>query len=429
MNWMNLMKFRLPYGKTALLVDLPDDDDITCIEPAFVPAIEDPNGALRTTLQAPIGCQSLSSQVNPSERVGIIFNDITRPTPSGLMIHSILEQLAHIPKENITLFNALGTHRSNSDRELRQMLGDELVDGYRIVQNNCSDPSTHVCLGTSHLGHEIWINRALYECDLKILTGFIEPHFFAGFSGGGKAVMPGMAGLSTILQNHNASMISHPLATWGVTNGNPIWEEVQEVAHTIGKTFLVNVTLNKNKQISGVYCGDLDGAHKAGCLASKKSAMQAVPSLFDIVITTNSGYPLDMNLYQSVKGMSAAAQVVCPGGSIIIAAQCSDGLPEHGMYAQILRTHQYPQQVLDAILSSPVPRQDQWQVQIQALIQLKADVYVYSDLDQKQIRSALFLPSRSIEQTVSSLKEKYGPQPRICVLPEGPQTIPYLKSG
>jgi nickel-dependent lactate racemase len=261
-------------------------------------------------------------------------------------------------------------------------------------------------------------------CDLKVLTGFIEPHFFAGFSGGGKAIMPGMAGQRTVLGNHDAGMIADPRATWGVTHGNPIWEEVQEVARQAGRLFLVNVTLNRDKAI---FAGDLAAAHAAGCAFVGRSALVPVPRPFDIVITTNSGYPLDLNLYQAVKGMSAAAQVVRPGGAIIIAASCWDGIPEHGLYGQLLRAAASPRELLDRITAPGFLEQDQWQAQIQAQIQLKAAVYVRSDgLTDAQIRSALLQPCRRIEETVADLLGRFGPHATICVLPEGPQTIPYI---
>jgi nickel-dependent lactate racemase len=361
--------------------------------------------------------------------VGIVFNDITRPTPDHLMLPAILDELPYIPRENIILFNALGTHRPNTDAELRGMLGDALVDGYRIVQNNSFDPSTQVHLGTTVRGHDIWINREFVECEAKILTGFIEPHLFAGFSGGGKVVMPGMAGQRTVLGNHGARMIAAPQATWGVTWGNPIWEEIHEVALKVEPTFLLNVALNRDKQITAVFAGDMDAAHSRGCAFVKETVMVPAPRPFDIVITTNSGYPLDLNLYQSVKGMSAAAQVVRQGGSIIIAADCWDGIPDHGLYGQLLREADGPQAVLDTIYAPGFLKQDQWQAQIQAQIQLKADVYVRTDnLTDKQIEMALLKPSHRIEDTVLSLLAEDGSQARICVLPEGPQTIPYIQS-
>jgi lactate racemase len=421
------MIIQLPYGEKRIEFDLPDCCHSVIIEPSFLPPLEDPANELQEALENPIGCPSIHSVVQPTDHVGIIFNDITRPTPSGLILHTILQELSNIPRENITLFNALGTHRPNTTDELRQMLGDELVDNYRIIQNNAFDPATQTSLGTTTREHEIWLNRDLLDCDVKILTGFIEPHFFAGFSGGGKAIMPGMAGLVTILGNHSAQMIADPNASWGITQGNPIWEEVREIALMVNRTFLVNVTLNKNKEITGIFCGKLDEAHSRGCEFVKKTALVPVSEPFDIVITTNSGYPLDINLYQSVKGMSAAAQVVKPGGAIIIAAECRDGIPEHGMYGNLLKTHKHPQELLEDILGFKSTCQDQWQAQVQALIQLKADVYVYSDgLTDDKIRSAMFLPCRSIETTLEELLAKYGPQAKICILPEGPQTIPYL---
>jgi nickel-dependent lactate racemase len=309
------------------------------------------------------------------------------------------------------------------------MLGNELVDRYRIVQNDAFDQSTQISLGRSTFGHEIWINREFFDCDVKILTGFIEPHFFAGFSGDGKAIMPGMAGQETVLGNHDAGMIANPNATWGITRGNPIWEEVHQVSKMVGKTFLVNVTLNKHKQITGVFAGELGEAHAAGCEFVKSTAMVPVQQPFDIAITTNSGYPLDLNLYQAVKGMSAAAKIVKPGGAIVIASECWDGIPEHGLYGKLLRQAKNPQDLLDTICSPGFREQDQWQAQIQAQIQLNADVFVYSDhLTDEQIHAALLKPCRSIETTVRDLLDKYGSTARICVLPEGPQTIPFIQS-
>jgi nickel-dependent lactate racemase len=423
------MHVKLAYGKTGLEVELPVGYDVTLVEPRFVPGLSDPQATLRQALRAPIGSAPLRDWVKPGDKVGIVFSDITRPAPSHLMLPAVLEELG-APREAVTLFNALGTHRPNSEAELRAMLGDAVVDGYRIVQNDAFDPATQVHLGRTARGHEVWLNREFAACDVKILTGFIEPHFFAGFSGGGKAVMPGMAGQRTVLGNHDAAMIADPQATWGVTSGNPIWEEAREVALKVAPLFLLNVTLNRDKQITGVFAGDLDAAHAAGCAFVKETAMVRVEHPFDIVLTTNSGYPLDLNLYQSVKGMSAAAQVVRAGGSIVIATECWDGIPEHGLYGQLLRAAASPRALLDTICAPGFLEQDQWEAQIQAQIQLKADVYVRSDnLTDEQIRSALLLPSPRVEDTLVELMRRYGPQASICILPEGPQTIPYVSAS
>jgi nickel-dependent lactate racemase len=384
--------------------------------------------ALRDALQSPISAPALRDMVKSTDKVGIIFSDITRPTPNSVILPAILAELSHLSPDNIILFLALGTHRQNSESELRGMIGDDIYEKYQIVQNNAFDRSEQVYLGQTNHGQAIWLNQELLNCKIKILSGFIEPHFFAGYSGGGKAIMPGMAGQGTVLGNHNAGMIANPKSVWGITHHNPIWEEIHEVTDKIDGTFLVNVSLNKDKEITGVFAGDLRDAHTKGCDFVKQSAMVAVDKQFDIVLTSNSGYPLDLNLYQAIKGVSAAAQVVKEGGSIIIAAECWDGIPEHGLYGQLLREARSPKELLENILQSPTTQQDQWQAQIQAQIQLKADVYVFSDnLTDEQIKDALLNPCRNIEQTVSELLKKYGQDANICVLPEGPQTVPYIE--
>jgi nickel-dependent lactate racemase len=424
-----MKNIHLAYGKSGLEISLPDEWNTTVIEPRYQAGLSNPMSALQSSLRNPIGSQPLKEMVRPTDTVGIIFNDVTRPTPNKLLIQAILAELPQVPPAQITLFNALGTHRPNTKAELITMIGDELVNQYQVIQNNCFDPSTQVSLGLTSLGHEIWINKDLYQCDFKILTGFIEPHLFAGFSGAGKAIMPGMAGQKTILGNHSYPMIAHPQATWGVTHGNPLWEEIQEVARLVGSDFLLNITLNREKEISGVFAGELEAAHAEGCRAVRQAAMIPVDEPFDIVVTTNSGYPLDLNLYQSVKGMSAAAQVVRPGGVIILAAECWDGIPDHGLYGQLLRESTNPQSLLERISQPGVCLQDQWQAQIQAQIQLKARVFVFSKfLTPDQIIQARLLPCDSIEDTLANLLVEMGSSARICILPEGPQTLPYVAS-
>lgn len=417
----------LPYGKKRMPVKLPDGPIIHQIEPVYLPGMDRPQDALRQALQSPAGAPPLRELARSMDRVGIIFNDVTRATPSNLLVHAILDEIPHVPASQVTLFNALGTHRANTSEELRAMLGNDLVSKYRVVQNNASDEGTQMYVGTTRRGHPVWLNRELWECDLLILTGFIEPHFFAGFSGGGKAIMPGMAGMATIHANHSAEMLSDPKATWGVTDGNPVWEEVREVARMHPRIFLLNVTLNKDHELTGIFCGDLDEAYQKGESFARQVATTPVEAPFDIVLTSNSGSPLDLNLYQAVKGMSAAAQIVKPGGAIIIAAECRDGLPNHSLYARLLGTYQTPRVAIDSILHSSTVCGDQWQVQIQAQILLKADVYVYSEcLSDDQIRAAMLKPCRDIESTLSKLIALYGPAASIGVLSEGPQTIPYL---
>ncbi len=428
------MKVKLAYGKEGLWVELPDEH-VTVVEPRFASGLPDEAEAIRSALRKPIGRPPLRDLVKSDDTVAIVFSDITRPQPRQLMLPVLLEELSHVPSEDIVLINALGTHRPNTEDELIGMLGREIAEGYRVVQHNAWDKGNMVHLGPTSFGHETYINGVYMEARVKILTGFIEPHFFAGFSGGPKAVLPGLADERSVLGNHDAKMIGHPRATWGVTEacpelgrrGNPIWEEMREMAAKTEPTFLLNVTLNKNKEITGVFAGDVWQAHAAGTAFASKSVMVPVPESFDIVITTNSGYPLDINLYQAVKGMSAAALVVKERGSIITAAECWDGIPDHGEYKNILKMADSPQQLLEVIRAPGFLMQDQWEAQVQAQIQLKADVYVKTSyLSDEQIREALLLPCHSIEETLAQLLERYGPNATICVLPEGPQTVPYV---
>ncbi len=422
------MHIKLAYGRYGLNVTLPDTTDV--LAPRFLPGLPNEIEALQEALRNPIGSPPLAELVKPGDQVVVVHTDITRATPNDRILPVLLVELesAGIARENITLLNGLGTHRPQTKDELRAMLGDRIVDGYRCLQHDCNDKTNLVNLGDTSLGHPVRINRSYLEADVRILTGFIEPHFFAGFSGGPKAVIPSLSGAESVFTNHGLEMIAHPKATWGVLVGNPIWEEMRAVALRTNPSFLLNVSLNVKREITGIFAGDMLSAHAEGCAFVRENAMRAVDKPYDIVITTNSGYPLDQNLYQSVKGMSAANQIVRDAGSILMAAACEDGLPNHGRYAALLVKAGSPQGVIDMISIPGFCEQDQWQVQIQAQIQHRADVYVYSDgLTDRQIEQALFIPTRNIEQTVLQLQAKYGSQARICVIPEGPQTIPYLR--
>jgi nickel-dependent lactate racemase len=421
------MKVDLNYGRQGLEINLPDAVDVLATR--FIPGIPDEAEGIRKALQEPISSPPLSTLVEAGDRVIVVHTDITRATPNERILPVLLDELLSggIASQDITLLNGLGTHRSQTENELRGMLGDQIVDGYRCLQHDCNDDGNLVSLGETSLGNPVRINRHYMEADVRILTGFIEPHFFAGFSGGPKAILPSLAGTESVFSNHGLEMIAHPQAAWGITTGNPIWEEMGEVALRTDPTFTLNVAINTQQEITAVFAGDMLEAHSLGCVYVKRNAMVAVDASYDIVITTNSGYPLDQNLYQSVKGMSAASQVVREGGAIIIATACEDGLPDHGRYASLLAEAGTPQGILDLISQPGFSVQDQWQVQIQAQIQRRAEVYVYSDgLTDDQIQQALFLPCRDIEATVAHLQERYGPQARICVMPEGPQLIPYL---
>ncbi len=422
------MRVKLAYGRAGLEIELPDNAPVTVIEPQFVPGLPDERAAIITALRSPIRSLPVRELVKPGDSVAIAFSDLTRPMPNDRVLPPLLEELAlaGVPDDQVVLINALGTHRPQTEAELRRMLGDAVVERYCIVQHDAWDAENLAEVTRNRAGNPVRVNRTYLEATVRILTGFIEPHLFAGFSGGPKAVLPGLADIEAILDNHGPQMIADPNATWAVTEGNPVWEEMLAVAQATRPAFLLNVTLNKDRQITGVFAGDLVAAHRAGVAFARKSALQPVPELFDIVITSNSGYPLDLNLYQAVKGMSAAVRIVKPGGDLLIAAECWDGIPDHGEYKRLLAEASSPHDLLERIMAPGFRCHDQWEAQIQAQIQLHARVHVYADgLSDEELRRALVIPCRSIEETVARiLRQK--PRATVAVLPDGPQTVPYL---
>ena len=419
------MQVKLAYGQGHLAVDLPDDIT-TVIEPIHTPGLPDEKSAVLAALDNPVRAKSLREWIRPADKICIAFTDITRATPNDRIIPWLLEYLSFHPRENITLLNQLGTHRPNTEDELEKMLTPEVVRNYRVLNHEPENPAAMKQFGVMHDGTPALINKHLAEADIRIITGFIEPHFFAGFSGGPKGIMPGCAALETVMASHDAANIGDPRSTFGITVGNPIWDEIREVALRVGPSFLLNVTLNEARAITGVFAGDLIEAHRTGYEFVRKSAMQKVKAPYEIVVTTNSGYPLDMNLYQGVKGMSAAARIVAENGTIILACECREGVPAGSPLDKLLREATSPEEMLTRLTTAGHVRPEQWQAQIQALIQRRAEVLVYSSLPAETLRAAHLNPCLDIAATVREKLKQYGPEARIAVLPQGPLTIPYL---
>jgi nickel-dependent lactate racemase len=344
------------------------------------------------------------------------------------MVQAILDEFDGVVRpEDVTILIATGTHRVNTDDEVRDMLGEEITSPCRVVNHVARDEDSLDDLGMirGFAGNDVPVklNSEWTGADLRITTGFVEPHFFAGFSGGPKMVAPGLAGIDTVLTLHDAARIGHPEATWGTTEGNPVHEDVRAIARLALPDFSVDVVLNSDQQVTGVYAGELFAMHAAACERARLDSMQPVDQPFDLVITSNSGYPLDQNLYQAVKGMSAAARVVKPGGLIVCASECRDGIPDHGSYASILSSRPDPASLLEMIETPGYSEPDQWQVQIQAKIQMRARVLVKADkLSDAQLRASHFESIDDIQAAINAM----GGDASICVLPEGPQTIPYI---
>lgn len=419
------MKVQLAYGRGHLPIEFPENRT-TVITPSETAGLPDERAAILNALGNPIGSRPLKEIIRPGDKVCISFTDITRATPNDRIIPWLLEYLTDVPREDITLLNQLGTHRPNTQAELESMLTPAVVRDYRVINHEPENPAALVQVGTTRDGTPAWLNRQIVEADVRIITGFIEPHFFAGFSGGIKGICPGTAGLQTVMSNHGAHNIGDPNATFGVNQGNPLWEELRDIALRAGPSFVLNVTLNEQRRITNVFAGDILKAHKAGTEFVRQSAMQKVAAPFDVVVTTNSGYPLDMNLYQGVKGMSAGARIIKPGGTLILACECQEGVPANSPMDQLLRSAASPEEILAMLASPGFRRPEQWQAQIQALVQRKARVLVYSSLPDEVVRACHLTPCHDISAEVEKCLAKLGPEARVAVLPQGPLTIPYL---
>lgn len=414
------MEIKLDYGKSGLVINLENAD---VIYPASQAALPNAEKAIIDKLYSPDFGEGLDKLIIGKKTVAIAHTDITRATPNHIIIPILIEALLKegILKEDIVLVNMTGSHRPQTAEELDRMLTPAIARNFKCVNHNSFDYNTMSFAGKFKDGNSLYVNSDFFKADLRICTGFIEPHFFAGFSGGPKAILPGLSDIESIMRNHNAIRIASEDASWARTEGNPVWENIREGARIVNPELLINVALNTENKISEVFVGEWEKTHKKGYEFVKAHAMRKVDKAYDVVVTTNSGYPLDMNLYQCVKGMATANEIIKPGGTIIIAGECSDGLPDGSHYQKILSMEKTPEAIFDLIVNGEKTMPEQWQVQIQARIQKKVKVYIYSSLSEDKVRAAMLEPCDDIEKLVKSLEGS------VAVLPKGPQTIPYIE--
>ena len=419
------MRVKLQYGTAGIEIAMPGDN-VMVLAPRFVPGLPDEERAFQQAVRRPLECAPLASLVQAGERVAIVIADVTRPLPSERLVPWVLRELRHVPAERITIVIGTGSHRPTTAAEVGSMLGDAIASGCRIVDHSAFDPSRLALAGTGIDGQPVFMNRDYVEADRRIVIGFIEPHFMAGFSGGYKAVFPGVADIAAIMRYHDAPTIGDPGSTWGVLAGNPTQRRIRHDGALRPIDFCINVTLNRRREITGFYCGEVRAAHDAGCAFSRETAMVRCERPFPVVVTTNSGYPLDQNLYQAVKGMSAAAQVVSEGGYIATAARCNDGFPDHGNFRTLLFDHASPRALLDTIMRPGFSMYDQWEAQLMAGVLLKARVGLFSELPPEAVRRAHLEPIADLDETLAEEIRKAGADAPVAVLPEGPMAIPYI---
>jgi lactate racemase len=422
------MHVRLLYGDGVLPIEIPSSR-VTVLEPTPSDGLADEAAAFRLAVRQPIDARPLRHIVASHERVAVAIPDITRPLPSDRLLGWLLEELGHVPDAQWTIVSGTGSHRVNTDEELLRMVGPDIKRRLRIVNHSSHDPSGMELAGRSPDGRPVYLNREWVQADRRIVLGFIEPHFMAGFSGGYKGVFPALADIGAIMHYHRADVIGDPRSTWGRLEDNPTQEIVRANGSLVPVDFCVNVTLNRARAITGFFCGEVLAAHRAGCDAAREAAMVPCERAFPIVVTTNAGYPLDQNLYQAVKGMSAAAQIVAPGGLILAAARCNDGFPAHGNFRALMIGHASARAILDTIMAPGFSLYDQWEAQLLALILLKARVGLFSEMPADEVRAAHLEPVADIGRRLAEELADIGADAPVAVLPEGPMTIPWLRSA
>ncbi|MDD5677746.1 MAG: nickel-dependent lactate racemase [Kiritimatiellae bacterium] len=420
------MQIKLPYGKTVVTVEAPFPD-VTILEPRFVEGLADEPGDFADAVRSPIDARPLREIAGPQDKVAVLVPDITRPFPSHRVLPWFFKELAHVPAGNFTIIIGTGSHRANTPTELKAMLGREIVARYRVVNHDAHALQTMQAVGKREDGGIVRLNKEYVAADKRVILGFIEPHFMAGFSGGYKAVMPGVADIDSIMYYHRAAVIADPRSTWGVLQDNPTQALIRKLGALAPVDFCVNVTLNRKRSITGFFCGDPQAAHLKGCEFARASVMAACSRYFPVVITTNGGYPLDQNLYQSVKGLSAAAQIVEQGGLIIAACECADGFPAHGNFARLLFEHDSPQLIIATVLKPGFKMFDQWEAQLLAMIQVRARVALFSALPADDVRRAHLDYVENLSEYLASVMRRLGKNAPIAVLPDGPLTIPYVR--
>jgi lactate racemase len=423
-----MVEAQLQYGKGDLNVRIPSSN-VTVLAPRPEEGLPDEAAAFRKAVREPIGSAPLKEIVGAGEQLAVVIPDITRALPRERLLPWLFEELSHVPPENVTIVNGTGSHRANTEDELVAMVGRDVYERYRIVNHDAHDPGTLLFAGRTPEGRDVYMNREYVEADRRVVLGFIEPHFMAGFSGGYKGVFPAVANVDSIMHYHRAAVIGHERSTWGVLEDNPTQDQIRQNGSLLPLDFCVNVTLNRQREITAFYCGDVLAAHADGCEASKLSVMVACEHEYPIVVTTNGGYPLDQNLYQAVKGMSAAAQIVSDGGLIISVARCNDGFPAHGNFRDMLLEHDSPEAMLETIYAPGFSKYDQWQVQLFAHILQRARVALHSEIPPGDVRSVHLEPVEDVAARISEELENIGPDAPIAVLPEGPMAVPYLEQA
>ena len=417
------MRVELAYGRLGATVEVPDSAEV--VLPVDAPALVDETGAVAAALRRPSFGPPLRDVLREAGlepgRVAVVFPDLTRPMPNRTVLPPLLAELERcdVPDGRITLLCATGTHRRATPAEMAELIGPDLVARYTVVDHDARS-GDHVRVGEVD-GTPVLLQREYVEADVRIVTGFVEPHFFAGFSGGPKAVCPGLAATETILEAHHPRRIADARATFVTREGNPVHDFVRAATALAPPQFSVDVAINRARRVTAVFAGPLTPTLDAACGHVGAAAVRAVDAPFDLVVSTNGGHPLDRNLYQAVKGMAAAERILRDRGIVVMAAACEDGVPEGGAFARLLAEADTPGDLIGATAG---PELDRWQAQVLGRVVDRADVQLYSEgLSDDTIRDAQLTPVRDLGRAIAAAVDQLASSARVAVLPEGPLTV------
>ena len=419
------MRVALSYGREGLEVDLPDANLVKCLGYREAEPLADPSGAVSAALASPTGAAPLADLARGKKNACVVISDVTRPVPNPVILPPILRTLEEsgIPRARILILVATGMHRPNLGDELAEMVGAETATNYRIENHDGLNRQQHAYLGESPRGVPVWIDSRYVEADLKITTGLIEPHFMAGFSGGRKLICPGLAALEAVRVWHGPKFLEHPNARVGVLDGNPVHEENTWIGRRAGCDFIVNTVIDAQRRILKVVAGDMEAAFLPGVAFVRDLVVDTVPEPVDVVVTSSAGYPLDATFYQSVKGMVAAADIVKPGGTVILAASLSEGIGSEP-FQRLLKENTSVDAFMDRILHGDYFVMDQWQLEELAKVLRKARVVVVTDGLPEETLGKLFVETApSVEQAVADCLARYGASATIAAIPKGPYVI------
>ena len=421
----------IAYGRGFISLTLPNGAKATVIRKAVLPKLADQRAAVMDAFAKPIGAPPLAQLARSKTSACILICDITRPVPNGLFLRPMIETMAAsgIPLQNIVVLNATGLHRPNLGEELAELIGDPWVlENVRIENHYARNTEDHVDLGpTKTRGTPVVISRLFVEAQLRIATGLVEPHFMAGWSGGRKVVAPGVAGHETIRTFHSARFMEDPLAVQCNLVGNPLHEEQLQIVRKIGEIYALNTVIDEDRDLVAVTFGEVIESHLAAVDFIAKATRVPVGRKFKTVVTSSAGYPLDKTYYQTIKGMVTPLDILEPGGTLIIASECSEGFGSHEFKeAQAKLADLGPERFLATLTAKSLAEIDEWQTEMQLKAMRVGRVQLFTGgLDAEEQRITGVEMIASLDQAIADSILRHG-DPSVAVIPEGPYVIPVM---